>query len=486
MTDRRTVIANILWRLAERGGTQLVSFVVSLILARLLLPQDYGMVSLVTVFTSILTLFVDGGFSSALIQKEKADQADYSTVFYFNLLLGVVLYGCMYLAAPWIASFYGQGALTKYIRVLSLTLVIGGVNGVQQALVARRMEYKRFFYASLGGTLISAVAGVAMAVLGMGPWALIAQRLIDQAADAVILWFTVRWRPSLSFSIQRLRPLAGYGGKMLGSSLLNSLVSNLTSLLVGKMYSSAELAYYDKSQRLPMLLISNLQTAVQSVLFPVMAREQSERERLRQMLRQSVMSSAYCIFPCMIGLGACAGPVVRILFTDRWMAMVPYLRLWCVVLLFYLLHTANLQVIQALGRSDLYLKLEIIKQTISFLGMVIALPFGVFAVLAVMAAVCPLHLYLNAEPNRDLVGYGFWAQLKDIAPIAGLNLVMGVVVWGCSFLPLPDVLLLAVQVSVGIAVYIVGSAGLKIEIFEAIVAWARQSLRERNKRGQKG
>ena len=246
MTERKTVVSNILWRLAERGGTQAVSFLVSLVLARLLTPEDYGVVSLVTVFTAILTLFVDGGFSSALIQNQETDQTDYSTVFYFNLFVSVILYGCMYMAAPWIAVFYAQPSLTNYIRVLSLSLVIGGANGVQQALVAKRMEYRRFFYASLSGTLLSAMVGVVLALLGLGPWALVAQRLIDQAADAVILWFTVKWRPSFRFSFRRLKPLASYGGKMLGSSLLNSLVGNFTSLLIGKVYSPSELAYAEQ------------------------------------------------------------------------------------------------------------------------------------------------------------------------------------------------------------------------------------------------
>ena len=480
MTERKTVVSNILWRLAERGGTQAVSFLVSLVLARLLTPEDYGVVSLVTVFTAILTLFVDGGFSSALIQNQKTDQTDYSTVFYFNLFVSVILYGCMYMAAPWIAVFYAQPSLTNYIRVLSLSLVIGGANGVQQALVAKRMEYRRFFYASLSGTLLSAMVGVVLALLGLGPWALVAQRLIDQAADAVILWFTVKWRPSFRFSFRRLKPLASYGGKMLGSSLLNSLVGNFTSLLIGKVYSPSELAYYDKSQRVPMLLVSNLQTAVQSVLFPAMARRQSEREELRQMLRQSVMASAYCIFPCMIGVASCARPLVRVLFTDRWIALVPYLRLWCVVLLFYLLHTANLQVIQAVGRSDIYLRQELLKQALSMAAVLAALPFGAFAVLGAMAAMCPVHFYINAKPNQELLGYGVWAQLRDIAPIAGLNAALAIWLWLLSLLPLPDFALLSVQTLAGIAFYLAGSAVLRIEIFKTILNWTRQTIQNRN------
>lgn len=469
MIKGKTVLSNMLWRFAERSGTQLVSFLVSLVLARLLLPEDYGIISLITVFTTILNLFVDGGFGNALIQKQDADQTDYSTVFYFNVFLGIVLYAGMYFAAPGIAAFYERGDMVPYIRGLSLTLIIGGVNGVQHALVAKRMEYKRFFYSSLGGTLLSAVIGVGMAFLGFGAWALIAQRVVDQAVDTVILWFTVRWRPSGCFSPKRLRPLASYGSRLLGSSLLNALSTNLTGLLVGKMYSAAELAFYDKGERVPMLLISNLQAAAQSVLFPAIAELQTERERVRYLLRQSVMAAAYCIFPCMIGLAACAESVVRILYTEKWIGMVPYLRFWCFILIFYLLHTANLQVIQALGRSDIFLRIEIIKQILSIAGIMIAIPFGVLTMMAVMCVENLAFYYINAAPNHMLAGYGFWQQLKDISPIIVLNLLLGLLVCGIGLLPLPDILLLAVQIAAGAAFYIGGSAVLKIEIFRRIL-----------------
>ena len=304
--NRKTIISNMLWRLAERCGAQGVSFIVSLILARLLLPEAYGVISLITVFTSILNLFIDSGFKNALIQKKDADQLDYSTVFYFNIVMGVLLYGIMFAAAPLIADFYDRPYMVPYIRAMALTLILGGINGVQQAVVARRMQFKRFFYATLTGTVISAVVGISMAYMGTGVWALITQRLVNQAIDTVFLWYTVRWRPSLRFSMKRLKPMFGYGSKLLLSSFANTLMGNMTGLIVGKIYTAELLAYYDKGKNIPNLVVQNLQAAVQSVLFPVIAGNQNQKEEVKKILRKSIMTSTYCIFPCMTGIAVCA------------------------------------------------------------------------------------------------------------------------------------------------------------------------------------
>lgn len=465
----KLILSNMLWRLAERSGSQAISFIVSVILARLLMPEEFGVISLITVLTSVLTLFIDGGFSNALIQKQSTDQTDYSTVFYFNLILGIGFYVGMFIAAPAIANFYQRSDMIPYIRVLSLTLIIGGFNGVQQALVAKRMQYKRFFYSSLGGTLLSAVVGVAMAFTGFGVWSLIAQRLTDQLVDSVILWFTVQWRPSFCFSITRLKPLACYGGKLIGSSLLYSLTNNLTSLLIGKFFSTSELAYYEKGRQVPMWLVYNLQAVAQSVLFSAMAEQQSEKDRIRAMLRKSVIISAYSIFPCVTGIAVCAEPLVRILFTEKWIELVPYLQIWCFISATYLLDTANLQVIQALGRSDIYLKIEIVKEIITVISLLIAIPFGVLTILIVSCIERPLFWYINADPCRKLVEYGFVEQLMDLKEIIGLNLFLGMIVWSLGHLPINDIALLVIQVLSGIGIYVVGSVILKIEAFGTIL-----------------
>lgn len=467
-------MTNMLWRFAERCGAQGVSFLVSLILARLLLPEDYGVVSLITIFTAILALFIDSGFKNALIQKRDADQLDFSTVFYFNVALGIGLYLVLFAAAPLLASFFGRDDMAVYLRVMSLTLILGGVNGVQSAVVARNMEFKKFFYSTLIGTLISAVIGVWMAFQGAGVWALIAQRLVNQTIDTFILWNTVRWRPSAEFSFRRLKPMFQYGSKLLGSSLLNSLTSNLTGLLIGKWYTPDLLAYYDKGRGIPNLVVNNLQLSIQSVLFPVLAAEQEQKEQVRAILKRSIELSVYVVGPFMTGIAVCAEPLVRVLYTEKWIAMVPYLRLWCVIFLFYLWHTANLQVIQALGRSDIYLKIELIKQGISLAGILIALPFGVLALLSSACAVTVLSLVVNAYPNGKLAGYGCIQQVRDVLPTIGLNVGMGAVLWGINRLPISDVLLLILDAAVGIGFYLAGSHLLRLEIWSYLIGLGKE------------
>ncbi len=479
--NQKTVLSNMLWRFAERCGAQGVSFIVSVILARILLPEEYGVVSIITIFTTILNLFLDSGFKNALIQKRDADVIDYSTVFYFNILMGVILYIFMFWASPFIAHFYEMEAMTPYIRILSLTLILGGFNGVQTAIVAKRMEFKRFFYSSLTGTLVSAVIGIAMAYSGMGVWALIAQRLINQLVDTVILWFTVKWRPLFVFSIKRLKPMFRYGSKLLGASLLNSLTTNLSGLLIGKAYSPDLLAYYDKGRRIPNLVVENLQSAVQSVLFPVLAQQQEDKKQVKRILRISFMTAAYCIFPCMVGIGVCAESIICILYTETWISMVPYLQLWCFIFAFYLMHTAQLQVIQALGRSDVILKIEIIKQVISIAVILLTIPLGVLPMLGAMCVVTVLCLYINAYPNKELTEYGFLEQMKDICPIIFLNCVMGGGVYLLGLLRLPDLLLLLIQAVAGIGIYFAGSYVLKLESF-AYVKKIGEAFRKSNRR----
>lgn len=479
--NKKSVVSNMMWRFAERCGAQGVSFIVSVVLARMLLPEEYGIVSIITIFTTILNLFIDSGFKNALIQKKNADQLDFSTVFYFNIFMGVVMYLLMFMAAVPISVFYEKEYMVPYIRVMSLVLIVGGVNGVQTAIVSRRMEFKRFFYSTLVGTVISAVVGIAMAYAGMGVWALIVQRLVNQCIDTCILWFTVKWRPSLVFSFKRLKPMFSYGSKLLGSSLLNSLNDNLVGLIIGKAYTADMLAFYDKGKRIPIMLVENLQTAVQSVLFPVLAQYQDEKMQLRRILRISFMTAAYCIFPCMMGIGVCAEPIIRLLFTEKWIEMVPYLQLWCFVYAFYLLHTAHLQIIQAVGRSDIFLKIEIVKQILALAATLLSIPFGVLTMLKAMCLFTVISLFINAFPNRKLANYAIREQLRDILPIVILNIIMGLAVYLVSLIKLSDILQLFLQIVFGSVVYLIGSKFFKLESFEYIRQLVSSFLRKYKK-----
>ena len=256
--NKNTTIKNFIWRFAERCGAQLVTFIVSIVLARLLAPEDYGTIALVTVFTTILQVFVDSGLGTALIQKKDADDLDFSSVFYFNFFMCIVLYIGMFLAAPIIAGFYGDSSLIPIIRVISLTIVISGVKGIQQSYVSRNMLFKRFFFATLGGTIFSAFLGIGLAYAGFGVWAIVAQQLSNTAIDTLILWITVKWRPQKMFSWNRLKGLLSFGWKLLVSSLLDTVYNNLRNLIIGKFYSSADLAYYNQGDKFPKLIVTNI------------------------------------------------------------------------------------------------------------------------------------------------------------------------------------------------------------------------------------
>ena len=362
--NNKSVFSNFIWRFAERCGAQLVTFIVSIVLARILMPEDYGTVALVTVFTTIMQVFVDSGLSTALIQKKDADDLDFSSVFYFNFAVCVILYLIMFFAAPIIASFYGIPELVSIVRVISLTIVISGVKGVQQSYVSRNMLFKRFFYATLGGTLFSAVLGIAMAYAGFGVWAIVAQQLSNTAIDTLILWITVKWRPKLIFSWDRLKGLLGFGWKMLCSALLDTVYNNLRSLIIGKIYSSADLAYYNEGKKFPNLIVTNINTSIDSVLLPAMSNEQDNRDKVKSMTRRSIMVSCYIMAPLMIGLACCASNIVTIVLTEKWLPCVFFLQIFCITYMFYPIHTANLNAIKAMGRSDLFLKMEICKKVV--------------------------------------------------------------------------------------------------------------------------
>lgn len=474
MDNRKKVFSNLIWRFMERGGSQAVSFVVSIVLARLLEPELYGSIALVLVITSILQVFVDSGMATALIQKKDTDDLDFSSVFYFNLAFCLLLYAGLFLAAPLIGRFYGDSSLVPVIRVLGITIVVSGVKNVQQAYVAKTMQFRRFFFATLGGTLFSAAVGIAMAYMGYGIWALVMQQLLNTAVNTAILWLTVGWKPQRCFSLQRLKVLVTYGWKILVSALLDTVYLKLYQVVVGLKYTSSDLAFYNKGDQYPNLLVENINSSIDSVLLPVLSAEQEQREHVREMTRRAVKTSTYIMFPMMAGLAICAEPFVRLLLTEKWLPCVPYMQIFCVMYAFYPLHTANLNAIKAMGRSDIFLKLEIIKKLISTVLLVAAVSFGVYAIALSQLLSCLIAMAVNAWPNRKLLGYSLLSQLKDILPPAALALVMGVCVWCVGLLGLSDLPMLALQILLGVLVYAALSALLKVDSFMYLLGFLRR------------
>lgn len=473
-----TVISNLVWRFAERCGAQLVSFIVSIVLARILAPEDYGTIALVTVFTAILQVFVDSGLGTALIQKKDADEIDFSSVFYFNFVVCLILYLGMFAAAPFIADFYGDVTLVPVIRILSLTIVISGVKGIQQAYVSRNMLFKRFFFSTIGGTIFSAVLGIAMAYAGFGIWALVAQQLSNTFIDTLILWITVRWRPTKSFSWTRLKYLLSFGWKLLVSSLLDTAYNNLRNLIIGKMYSSSDLAFYNQGDKFPKVIVTNINASIDSVLLPTMSSAQDDKERVKQMTRRAIKTSTYVMAPLMMGLAFCAEPIVSLVLTDKWLPCVPFLRIFCITYMFWPVHTANLNAINAMGRSDWFLRLEIIKKIMGMTILLSTMWFGVMAMAYSLLLSSVLSQIINSWPNRKLLGYGYLEQVRDFAPGILLAVIMGICVYFISFLHLSTIVTLLIQFIVGAAIYIGVSAILKLEEFEYLLGMVKSFLKK--------
>lgn len=477
MQRKGNVISNFLWRFAERCAAQLVTLIVSIILARILTPSDFGTVSLVMVFTTIMQVFVDSGLGTALIQKKNADDLDFSSVFYFNFAVCLILYAGMFIAAPYIAGFYNDVSLTPIIRVISLTIVISGVKGIQQSYVSRNMLFKRFFFATLGGTIFSAFLGIGMAYAGCGVWSIVAQQLSNTAIDTLILWITVKWRPKKMFSWSRLKSLLSYGWKLLASSLLDTVYNNLRNLVIGKIYTSADLAYYNQGDKFPKVVITNINASIDSVLLPSMSGEQENCERVKSMTRRAIKTSTYIMAPLMMGLLFCAEPIVKLLLTEKWLPCVPYLRIFCFTYMFWPIHTANLNAIKAMGRSDFFLKLEIIKKVMGFALLLFTMRISVMAMAYSLIVSGILSQIINSWPNWKLLNYNYFEQLRDILPSIIIAVGMGICVYFISFIPMPTIVTLLIQIVIGAVIYIGVSAALKLEEFEYLFGMIKSFLK---------
>ena len=466
--ENKKILSNFIWRFAERCGAQLVMFVVSVVLARILEPEAYGIIALLTVFTTILQVFVDSGLGNALIQKKDADDVDFSTVFYTNVVFCIVLYALLFLCAPLIATFYRNQSLVSLLRVLGLTIVVSGVKNIQQAYVSRHLMFKKFFFSTLGGTIAAAFAGITLAMRGYGAWALVAQQVVNVTIDTAILWIIVKWRPKRIFSIQRLKSLFFYGWKLLISGLLDVGYNNIRQLIIGKLYTSSDLAYYNSGKQFPCFIVENINSSIDSVLFPVMSSVQDNRENVKQMTRRSIKVSVYIMAPMMIGLAFIADSIVTLILTDKWLECIPYLRIFCITYMFLPMHTANLNAIKAMGRSDLFLKLEIMKKCVGMILLFSTMWFGVKVMAYSLLVSNVTSQIINSWPNKKLLNYGYMEQLKDILPSIILAILMGACIYPVAALKIPVILTLLLQVILGMLIYVVGSILLKLSSFQYI------------------
>lgn len=452
--SKSNVIKSLIWKLLERIGTQGVQFLVQIFLARLLLPKDFGTIALVMVFISLGRVFVERGFNTALIQKKNPDNLDFSSVFYISFFLSVLLYFVIYMATPYIADFYGDDKLSSILRVLSLTLLLGSINSIQYAYISKNMLFKKLFTSSFVAIVVSGTLGIAAAYMGAGVWALVIQQLSNQLIVMVILWFTLKWRPILAFSIGRVKTLFSFGWKLLASSILNTLYLDIRTLIIGRLYSPSILGYYNRGEQFPRIIVINIDGAVQSVMLPTFSAHQDNPKIVKDMVRRTIKSSSFLIFPIMVGMIVVAEPLVRIVLTEKWLPAVPFLQLFCISYAVIPIHTANAQAINALGRSDIFLKLEVIKKIIGLSLLVISIRWGVYAIAISMVISSIISSFINAYPNKDLLKYSIKEQWIDIIPSLIISSIMGVMVYLVKYLVEDTLILLISQILLGIITYV--------------------------------
>lgn len=435
--EKNIVIKSLIWKFMERGGTQGVQFVIQIILARLLYPEDYGMLAILLAFIALANVFVQSGLNTALIQKKDADSEDFSSVFWISLVIAAVLYILLYFTAPVIALFYSNDILIPVLRVIAITLLFGALNSVQTAYVSKNMLFKRFFYSSTGGALGSGIIGIVLAYKGFGIWALVFQHLLNNALISVILWFTVKWRPSFVFSFKKTKVLFSFGWKLLGSALLDTGYRQLYNLVIGKAFTSDQLGYFSRGEQFPQIIAVNIDGSIQSVMLPTLSAVNDNPVEVKNIARKSISVSSFILMPCMFGMASLAENMVHLLLTDKWLPCVPFIQMSCIAFSFYPIHTANLTAINALGRSDIFLKLEIIKKIVGVLILAVTLPFGLLWMAAGRVLTSLLCTLINAFPNKKLLQYSYFEQIKDIFPSVLLSIAMAAVVFFIGKLPLP-------------------------------------------------
>ncbi len=466
MNDK-VVVKSLFYKYSERLMYQGVSFLVQLIIARILAPSDYGMITILTVFISLSQVFVQSGLNTALIQDKNVKEEDYSYVFWISFLISFILYGVMFAAAPLIASFYELPELATILRALALILFPGAYNSIQIAKVSREFSFKKLMVCTFLAALLSGTLGIVLAIKGLGVWTLVYQQLSNQVFLCLFLTIAIKWKLRFAFSFARVKHLFRFGWKLLCSSLISTLCDELQSLATGKKYSSDTLGYYNRGKQFPQIIVENINEAIRGVMLPTLSKHQDDKAYTKNMLKKSIKTSSYIVFPMMAGLAAVATPLVELLLTDKWLFCVPYLQVQCFVYAFYPIHTTNLQAMNAQGRSDLFLKAEIIKRTIDTAVLFITIfCFDTPLAIVLGRALCQIiGCIVNSTLLKSIIGYGFIEQMKDILPSAGFSIVMVVAVCLVDLLKLPLFLELVLQIFIGVLTYLALSVIFKYEVF---------------------
>lgn len=451
---KQVATKGVLWSSIERFSVQGIQFVIMIIMARLLTPEDYGLVGMLTIFLAVSQSLIDSGFSQALIRKQNRTEVDNSTVFYFNIAVGLALYLLFYISAPWVADFYGLPELSLVMRVVCLGIIFNSLAVVQRALLTVRIDFKTQAKASLIAAVISGMAGIILAYTGFGIWALVCQQLVNLGINTLLLWIFSKWKPMRTYSWKSFRELFSFGSKLLASGLLDTTYNNIYPIVIGKVFSAGDLGHYTRAQQFSVFPSSNITGILQRVTYPVLCSIQNDIDRLRGVYRKFLKLSAYVVFPLMTGLAAVSFPFIRIVLGEKWIFCAVLLQIICFSMMWYPIHAINLNLLQVKGRSDLFLKLEIIKKLLAVAVLCITVPMGLIAMCVGQIFSSVIGLIINTHYTGKLIQVGFLRQMKDLLPTFLLSLTMWAVVYFITTLCSDTLLQLVAGVLVGIIYYL--------------------------------
>ena len=458
---RQRTFNGMIWSAIDRFASTGISFVFNIIIARLLMPEDYGIVAMIGIFLAICQCFIDSGFSSALIRKSNRTAADLNTVFYFNTAISIATYLLLFFTAPYIAHFYEQPLLIKVTRLVGLNLIINALSGVHNTLLSINLNFRSKAIISLTSVLLSGIVGLFMAYNGFGIMALILQGLASSSIRSILFCLLVKWRPKLEFSVSSFKEMFSFGSKLLASSLIDTIYNNIYTLVIGKLFSPAKLGNYSRADGLAAFPSSGITGVIQSVSFPVLSSIQNDETKLIASYKKFLRLSAFIIFPFMVGMAAVADPFIKFFLSEKWSGAILMTQILCIALMWYPIHAINLNILQVKGRSDYFLRLEIIKKFVGIATLCITIPRGLIVMCLGRIFTSIISLPINAYYTNKIIKYGFWEQIKDILHILLLSVLMGMSVYSVILFIPHNWLRLIVGVSIGIILYTAGASLLK-------------------------
>lgn len=478
---KNKTISGLFWSTSDFIANQGIGLIIQIFLARLLLPQHFGIIGMITIFIAISQSIMDSGFGNALIREKDSSQKDFSTVFYFNLIMAVFLYIVLFIAAPAISRFFDEPQLIPVLRVLSIVIIINSFGLIQRTLLIKKIDFKTQTKINVISSLVSGIIAIIFAYLGFGVWSLVIHNLIMQFIQSLMLSLSNRWIPSLVFSVDSFRRLFGFGWKLLLSGLIDTFYKNIYYVVIGKIFSATSLGYFANAQKIRNALSQSITTSVQKVSYPVLSSIQDESIRLKKGYQKIVKNSVFITFPIMIGLAAVAEPFVMIVFGEKWMNSIPYLRILCFAGMLFPLQAINLNILQVKGRSDLFLKLEIIKKLIgvSFITIVIFFRLGIMTLLWTSVINSYIAYFINSYYSAELLSYSTKDQIKDITSIFIISILMGVIVFIAGIvISNNNIIKFLSQIIIGVFIYIGLSKLFKIEELKTLYDLMNSLLRK--------